>query len=179
MLKSKWTQFIIALFVGSSLGYFFIGREAPKQTPVGKLSIPNLEFFQLKNDKVSFLQDYKGKTVLVSFWASWCEPCKKEIPELVELKKRLANENLEILLVNEDEDKALGEKFLADLKLDFSKLKLLYDKDFSSAQKLQLESIPSSFLIDRAGYEVFSSRGYVNWLEKAALNLLTSELEKK
>lgn len=178
MLKSKWTQFFIALFIGFGLSYYFVGRNPETPSPVGKLSIPDLEFFDEKGEKQKSLSDFKGKTVLVSFWASWCEPCKKEIPELAELKSRLKDRDLEIVLVNEDDSPEEGMNFLKELKIDLSQLHSYYDKEFKNAQVLQMDSIPSSYLIDTAGFEIFSSQGYLNWLEGSAFKLLEEELKK-
>ena len=177
MMKSKWTQFFIALFFGFSIAYYFIGREIPDQQTSAGLSIPNLEFFDQKGKLQKTLSDYKGKTVLVSFWASWCEPCREELPELVKLKDQLAEENFEVVLINADDDQEEGASFLKDLKVNFDKIHSYYDLEFKNAQKLRVDSLPSSFLINSSGKEVFSTAGYMNWLDDHAIKMIKEELK--
>ncbi len=99
------------------------------------------------------LEDYKGKVVLINFWATWCGPCKAEMPELVKLQEENKEKGFEIIGINADQRdtpdaiKAFGEKMNLNYKLAQS------DGDFfSSFLKLSgFGGIPQSFMIDREG----------------------------
>ena len=99
------------------------------------------------------LADYKGKVVVVNFWATWCIPCKKEMPELVKLQEMHKDKGFEIIGVDADENddaksiKAFGEKMGLNYKLAQSEMDF-YDEFRKISKK---EGIPQSFIIDREG----------------------------
>jgi thiol-disulfide isomerase/thioredoxin len=109
------------------------------------------------------LEDYKGKVVLINFWATWCGPCKAEMPELVKLQEENKEKGLEIIGVNSDVRdspdaiKIFGEKMNLNYKLAQS------DGDFfeNFLEISGFGGIPQSFLIDREGrlHEVFLGGG--------------------
>jgi cytochrome c biogenesis protein CcmG, thiol:disulfide interchange protein DsbE len=92
------------------------------------------------------LQSMQGKVVLVDFWASWCSPCRKTLPDLGRLRTR--HPNLIILALSIDEDRA---KALGFLKSNDSSLVFLHDAKREAAEKFDLGGMPSAFLIDRHG----------------------------
>lgn len=95
------------------------------------------------------LSKYKGKVVIVDFWASWCEPCKIELPYLNGLAKKMAGKNVVILGVNMDEKKADAASFLKDHPVQ---LPLGYDGDKKVlAGKVDIETMPTSFIIGKDG----------------------------
>jgi peroxiredoxin len=109
------------------------------------------------------LAQSKGKVVLVDFWATWCEPCKKSFPKLEEIRVKYAASGLEIAAVSED-DEQNGVK-------DFgtthgAKFPLLWDKDKSIANKWHPPNMPSSFIVDKKGIVRFVHLGYHEGEEK-------------
>ncbi|MCK5665942.1 MAG: TlpA family protein disulfide reductase, partial [Thiotrichaceae bacterium] len=94
------------------------------------------------------LSDYRGKVVLVNFWASWCPPCIYEMPELKKLKKHFANRPFEVLAVNVGEKKYKVRKFSKLINLD---LPVLLDTDSNTYNKWGVKTLPTSFLIDSDG----------------------------
>lgn len=106
--------------------------------------------FKLKdlNGKEVSLGDYKGKRVFLNFWASWCGPCRAEMPEMQKLYEETKNSDLVILAVNLGEDKAKIEKFIASNGYNFP---VLLDSDLSAANEYNIASIPASFFIDGEG----------------------------
>lgn len=106
--------------------------------------------FKLKNlnGKEVSLSDYKGKKVFLNFFATWCPPCKAEMPELEKLYQETKDSDLVILAVDLGEDKANVEKFMTNNKYNFSSL---LDTDNAVAEKYQVVSIPTSFFIDKQG----------------------------
>lgn len=106
--------------------------------------------FKLKdlNGKEVSLSDYKGKKVFLNFWASWCPPCKAEMPEMEKLYQETKDSDLVILAVNLAEDKSTVQKFISGNKYNFP---VLLDSDNSVAIKYQVASIPTSYFIDKDG----------------------------
>jgi cytochrome c biogenesis protein CcmG/thiol:disulfide interchange protein DsbE len=111
------------------------------------------------------LADYHGKPVLLNVWASWCEPCKAELPLLERVHRKLASAGGTVLGVDvqDDREKALG--FLRANGITFPSLR---DRDREYVRRFGVNQYPESFLIDRNGRIVALSRGPVDqaWLDQ-------------
>jgi thiol-disulfide isomerase/thioredoxin len=94
------------------------------------------------------LAKLRGKVVLVDFWASWCEPCKRELPILNKLAPKLKEKGVEIVTVNIDEKKDNAEQFLREHGV---KLNVVYDKDHKIVGEWEPPKMPTSFVVDRNG----------------------------
>jgi thiol-disulfide isomerase/thioredoxin len=105
------------------------------------------------------LSDYKGKTILVSFWASWCRPCIEEMPSLVKLKEKY-KDNLEILAVDVGEEATTIKKFTGEMNINFP---LLQDLNSSTTKDWKVYVYPSNYIIDKAGKLVYASKGALDW----------------
>ena len=106
------------------------------------------------------LKDFHGqKKVVVSFWASWCGPCRLEMPELTEFYKQNhnASSDFEILAVSIDEDPQAAARFAAANKLNFI---VLLDPKQKMAEAYQVEGIPTMFVIDKDGKITYGHMGY-------------------
>ena len=123
-----------------------------------ELETPALSLKDLSG-KQHNLNDYKGKVVLVSFWASWCRPCLEEMPSLVKLKEKY-KDNLEILAVDVGEEKATIEKFTGPMNINFP---LLQDLDSSTTKNWKVYVYPSNYIVDKAGKLVYASKGALDW----------------
>jgi peroxiredoxin len=137
-------------------------------------SAPEFTLPALNGDTVS-LADYRGKkTVVVSYWASWCGPCKVELPELREFYKRYhkADANFEILAISIDDQKGDAEKYAEAEKLPFP---VLFDPQSKTADAYSVEGIPTMFVIDKSGKIVHAHVG----LEQAMQIQLMGELGLK
>ncbi len=109
------------------------------------------------------LAQWKGKVVLVDFWATWCEPCKKSFPKLEELRVKYASAGFELAAISED-DEANGVK---DFGANYgAKFPLLWDKDKTIANKWHPPNMPSSFILDKKGVVRFVHLGYHDGEEK-------------
>jgi peroxiredoxin len=117
---------------------------------------PEIELSDLSG-KVVKLSDLKGKVVLVDFWASWCVPCKEELPVLEALHKKYAGDGLVIIGVNADSERDNMTKFLRRTKLSFT---VVHDVDRKVAGRYAPTKMPSSYLIDRSGLVRYVHAGY-------------------
>ncbi len=129
-----------------------------------------LTFLDVKNDQ-SNLNDYKGNLILLNFWATWCAPCKDEMPSLdkLQIDKRL--DNLKIFPINVGQDNIeKSSKFFKDLGI--KNLELYFDTSVTLAKKFKLRGIPTSILINKDGFEFariigsidFEDEKFINWL---------------
>lgn len=127
--------------------------------------------FTLKDtkDQTHSLSDYKGKVVLVNFWASWCPPCIYEMPELKKLKKRFADRPFEILAVNVGEKKYKVRKFTKLINLD---LPVLLDTSSKTFNEWGVKTLPTSFLIDSDGQIRYKVRGNPGWDNEETLAII-------
>jgi len=142
----------------------FPPREAPQ--------IP----FQYK-DKDLTLDDFKGKTILVNFWATWCAPCLKELPSLDRLQGALGGDKFEIIAIAADpRGPEIAQKFLNNL--DISHLSLYSDRRLLFASAIGGANIlPVSILYDPRGNEVGRLIGEANWDSSSAKNLIKGVIE--
>ena len=94
------------------------------------------------------LVDFRGKVVLLDFWASWCGPCRKSLPLYNQMYRELGDKNFEIIAINTDEDPADGLKFLERYHVDYL---VLQDASASTPPLYQLKVMPTAYLIDQDG----------------------------
>ena len=129
-----------------------------------------LTFLDVDNNQIS-LKSYKGNLILLNFWATWCAPCKDEMPSLNNLNKKKNLENLKIFPINVGQDNF--EKSLNFFEnLNINNLNVYFDTPVTLAKKLQLRGIPTSILINKDGFEFarivgsidFENENFVKWL---------------
>lgn len=113
------------------------------------------------------LKTLAGKVVLLDFWASWCEPCRQELPELEKLQRQYAARGLVTVAVNLDQKRADAEQ--AAKKLGLSAVSVALDAEGGVADKYDLPKMPSLFVLDRSGTVRFLHAGYGGAQELAQL----------
>ncbi|CCQ93216.1 Alkyl hydroperoxide reductase/ Thiol specific antioxidant/ Mal allergen [[Clostridium] ultunense Esp] len=106
---------------------------------------PNFTLKNLDGEEVS-LTDYRGKTVLINFWATWCKYCDIEMPDLQKLDKE--NEDLVVLAVDVMEKKSLVEEYIAEGGYDFQ---VVLDEDGDIAKLYLVSAFPTSYFVDKDG----------------------------
>lgn len=94
------------------------------------------------------LAEYRGKVIVVDFWASWCVPCRRSFPWLDEMQTRYADEGLVVIGVNEDDVAEDAEAFLRSFPVGF---RIVADRDGALARQFELLAMPSTYVIDRNG----------------------------
>ena len=110
--------------------------------------------------KAHDLASYRGKVVLVNFWATWCAPCRAEMPSMQALRQRLAGKPFEVLAVNLMESE---EKIAAFREAELIDLPVLMDRDGAAARRWNVRMLPASFVIDRQGVIRYQLVGEANW----------------
>lgn len=106
------------------------------------------------------LSDYRGKVVLINFWATWCGPCRDEMPSIQGLKEKLAGRPFAVLAVNLDEPESRIRKFLSQMKVDFT---ILLDPERKTARAWNARILPASFVVGPDGRIRYSLIGEINW----------------
>jgi peroxiredoxin len=132
------------------------------------------------NDETHRLSDYRGKIVIVNFWATWCPPCRFELPSMERMWQVLRKEDVVMLGINVGEDADTIFTFTSDYPVNFP---LLMDRDSSVTKGYKVLGIPTSFIIDPRGRIVYRAVGTREWdekqLTKKILELKQNESRKK
>lgn len=115
------------------------------------------------------LSDFRGKVVLLNFWASYCIPCLEEIPSLVQLQQRMQNKGVVVLAVSWDEDIDLYHKFLRDHNVNFI---TVMESDRKTGTMYGTEKIPETYVIDRNGKIQRKFISAVDWGDPEIVNFL-------
>ena len=130
----------------------------------------DLTFFNSKKEQIN-LRDFKGQLILLNFWATWCAPCKEEMPSLDLLDNKANLNNLKIFPINvgqESEEKAIN--FFNELKI--KNLDTYFDSPITLAKKFGLRGIPTTILLNKDGLEFariigsinFENEEFIRWL---------------
>tara|TARA_B110000305_G_C18893488_1_gene382998 strand:+ start:15 stop:530 length:516 start_codon:yes stop_codon:yes gene_type:complete len=124
------------------------------------------------NQKDVNLEDYKGKLLILNFWATWCAPCKEEMPSLDKLQKNIHLINLKIFPINiGSENLSKSENFFKELEI--KNLNIYFDSPITLAKKFSLRGVPTTILFDKKGKEFariigsidFNNKEFINWLK--------------
>lgn len=103
------------------------------------------------------LEDLRGQVVMLNFWASWCGPCRQEMPLMDEIYKKYEKFGFTILAVNVDEDSADADRFLDAVPVTFP---ILYDNESRISELYNVDTMPTTIMVDREGNARFLHRGY-------------------
>ena len=131
-----------------------------------------ITFLDAKNNELN-LNDYKGNIILLNFWATWCAPCKEEMPSLDQLQSNEKLNNLKIFPINiGQENLEKSSKFFENLSI--KNLKVYFVSSINLPKKLQLRGIPTTVLINKDGLEFariigsidFKDEKFIKWLSK-------------
>jgi len=119
------------------------------------------------------LGDYRGKVVLINFWATWCEPCRAEMPSINRLRAALAGQPFAVLAVNLAESEPRIRRFMEQVPLDFP---VLLDRDSAAAKAWRTRVLPASFLVGPDGRIRYAVIGEYDWTQDGARKAIFSLL---
>ena len=192
----------IAALVGFAAVYGTLGRpdnngiaasgekEGPKQASGTRRTAPDMPSFVFKTTpeplaEVNFtdgegkpmtLADFKGKTILLNLWATWCAPCREEMPALDRLQQELGSDNFEVVALAVDRaGPEAAKKFLDEIEV--TSLALYSDITTRSGSALRAIGMPTTILIDAEGREIGRLAGPYEWDQPEAQALIEAELD--
>lgn len=145
MKKYFFILMIVVLFAGCGKK-----EAAPREEgPFGVEELPSFVLSDLSGGEQN-LQDYRGKVLIVDFWATWCAPCRKEIPDFIALKEEYGEKGLEIIGISLDDSMSDLKDFVKTNKINYP---VLYrDQDRKIVDLFGgIKGIPTTFIIDRDG----------------------------
>lgn len=139
-------------------------------SPEKRISVDEVLLKDLNGQSVN-LEKYKGKTIFLNFWATWCKPCKEEMPSIERAQKMLLDENIIFLMASSESVE------------DINEFKTNHDYPFSYTQiensgELDILALPTTFIFDASGALVFSEMGSRQWDEDKNIDLIRQIINK-
>ena len=147
-----------------------IASESLKKLDVS-IQLPNLAI--LNSKEKPFIFDFEKNTTsagyVINFWATWCVPCKKELPDLSLLNLKLKKHNIEVLTISIDKKK-IKEQLSFLFNNGASDLNHFFDEDMKIYKALKLRGIPTTILVNKKGLVVSKHEGILKWGETKVVN---------
>ena len=150
---------IVFLIFSLVLSNISIAADAQLKVYKGDLQKPELVLKDLQGKRHK-LKDYRGKVVLVQFWATYCTPCRVEMPSMNRMQKKLKTKPFKILAVNMAEEAAEVNAFVKEVRPEFT---ILLDTEGENINRWKVFAAPASFVIDKQGDIRFTLYGGVEW----------------
>ncbi|HZQ23829.1 MAG TPA: TlpA disulfide reductase family protein [Terriglobales bacterium] len=149
----------IALFEGC-----YSGSRPPR------IGTPAPDFTVKEGNQSVSLSQFRGKVVVLNFWATWCPPCVEEMPSLVKMSERMKNKGIVVLGVSVDADEGAYQRFITDHGVDFTTIR---DADQKSNNLYGTFKFPETYIIDRNGIVRRKFIGAVDWTEPEIVDFLS------
>ena len=140
-----------------------------------KIKFPTLKVLDNKEKPLilKFNQDLKRKGYVINFWATWCVPCKEELPDLSLLKSKIKKYNIDVLTISIDKKDIKDQlEFLSNNGA--SNLNHFFDKEMEIFKALKLRGIPTTIIVDQNGYVISKHEGILKWGEDEIINKIKS-----
>jgi thiol-disulfide isomerase/thioredoxin len=148
----------------------FVMRKEP-------VALPDIAFKDGEGNPVT-LADWRGRVVLINLWATWCAPCRREMPSLARLQDEIGGDDFEVLAISVDRKGAeASAKFLSETGAE--NLALYVDETFKVARDLKAPGLPVTILVDRQGREIGRLTGPAEWDSEDALSLIGAVIEDR
>lgn len=122
------------------------------------------------NGKTVNLKDYRGQVVLINFWATWCPPCRAEMPSMQRLKEKMAGKPFAILAVDMGETQDVVRAYIREIKTDFT---VLLDKDGHALKAWKVFAFPTSYVVDAQGKIRYGLFGASEWDDAGTVEKIT------
>ena len=149
---NRWFQLLAVLLLTISAAW------AASDQPAPGFALPD------SNGSLTSLDDYSGQVVVINFWASWCGPCREEMPLLNELHARYESLGFTMLGINVEEDSSAADDFLKSTPVTFP---ILYDRENAVSKLYDVIAMPSTVVIGRDGTVRYIHHGYESGDENA------------
>lgn len=166
------TRILLVLLVGAFL-YAILRPGLP--APVIGQTTPDFQLMDLEGRRIQ-LSAYRGKIVVLNFWATWCAPCVEEMPSLNRFQEAFAPQGVVVLAVSVDEDEQALRKFAADHQL---KMIVARDPDRLASTSYQTFKYPETFILDRQGRLVRKLIGAADWADPRLTSFFKNLLESR
>ncbi len=134
--------------------------------------LENIIFTDLSNNVIN-LDSFNGELIIINFWATWCAPCREEMPSLDKLQKLNTLKNLRVIPINVGQEKIeKSVNFFQELKIE--NLELYFDNTIALAKAFSLRGLPTSIIVNKKGEEIarivgsidFTNEKFIKWLSK-------------
>ena len=173
MLISNFNKKILLLFLvifsGNVSAVEYLGKISDK------IKFPTIKVMD-NNEKpviLKFDQELKKKGYVINFWATWCVPCKKELPDLSLLKSKIKKYNIDVLTISIDKKNIRDQlEFLS--KNGASNLDHFFDKEMKIFKALKLRGIPTTIIVDQNSFIISKHEGILKWGEDEIINKIKS-----
>jgi len=157
-MKSNLIPF---LFLALLLSNFFTNSYAGEslslvkhQPPAPNFSLPDMD------GEITSLSDYKGQTLIINFWATWCPPCREELPSMNRAWHKLKDKNVVMIAINVGEDEDTIFSFMGDYPIDFQ---VLLDLSGETIKKWPIKGLPTTFVVNPEGRLHYRAIGGREW----------------
>ena len=167
------SSLLLTISVTASL--LFVSARGELQTPAGSLpqAVPELRF-EAADGETMTLSAFRGKVVLLNVWATWCAPCRKEMPALDRLADKLGDSEFEVVALSIDRAGMDPIRSFYD-KTGIRNLRIYLDQDSAAMAALGITGVPTTLLIDTEGREIRRWVGPVEWDSPEIVELIRSQ----
>lgn len=167
----RWVLPFAFLLLGLAAAFYYQQQQA-----VGRAGFPAPDFaLQDLRGQTHRLSEFRGRIIFLNVWATWCAPCRMEMPSMEHLYRRLNGKDFVMLAVSEDEDgRAAAQPFVDELGITFP---VLLDPQGVVPPRYGVTGYPETFVIDREGHVIHHTIGPENWESEPVVEFFTRLLE--
>lgn len=165
----------ISVYVTTAGNHATLAPES-QSAATAAVNMPDLRFYDQAGKPLT-LADFRGKVMLLNIWATWCTPCRKEMPALERLQQKLGGPDFEVVALSIDRGGAADVRRFYD-EIGISALAIYVDPESQATAKLKTLGVPTTLLIDRAGRELWRKTGIAEWDAPDVVEELRSRLKE-
>ena len=173
-ISKSFKVYIHTLLITLICSYSYADQQIIKNFNVHEspILIKNIKFKDFNLQDVDLNQN-KGNIVVLNFWATWCAPCKKEMPSLSQLSRKLPN--LKVYAINmEKPNIEKVQNFYNELEIN--NIKIYFDPEFNLAKKFRMRGLPTTIFLDKSGNEFARAIGEIDFNSKKLIELLEKKI---
>lgn len=160
----------------SVLSVLFLSLVIPFNAHANNDALTSLSLVDVDEHPVA-LDSYKGKVILLNFWATWCPPCIKEMPSMQRLRDQMEDQPFEIVAINVGETATTVSSFMLELDTELT-FPILLDQEAKSFGQLGLRGLPMSLILDQQGNVIEKVLGGRDWDDERSVELIMREVKK-